>query len=77
MDSRDLYQNTPLHYLASYRKFNIDALELLIETPEGQEVWMKAQNEWGYIEHMDLITSITAFVDRATRHTSAAVSTGS
>jgi ankyrin repeat protein len=50
-NSRDLYGNTPLHYLASYRKINMDALELLLESEESQEAWMEAQNEWGYTPH--------------------------
>jgi ankyrin repeat protein len=50
-DSKDLYLNTPLHYLASYRQVNIDALELLLETQEGKEAWMEAENEWGYTPH--------------------------
>jgi ankyrin repeat protein len=50
-DSRDLYQNTPLHYLVSYRQVNMDALELLLETQEGKEAWMEAENEWGSTPH--------------------------
>lgn len=61
-DSKDQYQNTPLHYLASYRKVNMDAIELLLETSEGQEAWMEAQNEWGYTPH-DLFEKGTAFQD--------------
>ena len=60
--SRDLYRNTPLHYLAPYREINMDALELLLESEEGQEAWMEAQNEWGYTPH-DLFEKGTAALD--------------
>lgn len=61
-DSRDLYGNTPLHYLASYRKINMDALELLLESEDGQKAWMEAQNEWGYTPH-DLFEKGIAALD--------------
>jgi ankyrin repeat protein len=50
-DSKDLYQNTPMHYLASCRQVNMDALDLLLETQEGKETWMEAENEWGHTPH--------------------------
>jgi ankyrin repeat protein len=50
-DSKDLYENTPLHCLASYRRLNMDAIELLLETQKGQEAWMEAENEGGYTPH--------------------------
>jgi ankyrin repeat protein len=59
-NSRDLYGNTPLHYLPSYRKINMDALELLLESEESQEAWMEAQNEWEYTPHDLLEKGTTA-----------------
>ena len=61
-DSRDLYGNTPLHYLASYRTINMNALELLLESEASQEAWMQAQNEWGYTPH-DLFEKGIAALD--------------
>ena len=49
MTAQDIYGNTPLHYLAAYRRTNDQTLDLLVEGAEGgNSVWTDVKNRWGY-----------------------------
>ena len=44
----DVHGNTALHYLASHRAVNREAVALLRGLPDGERVWMQARNRYGY-----------------------------
>lgn len=59
----DVHSNTALHYLASYRTVNTEAVDLLRKLPKSECIWMQAKNLYGYTPNDLFVSGATAVED--------------